>query len=79
MRVSAYELTQLCAKEAGCEGYSIEYSFSYPLTVEEKKQVEIKTELLSPAPDSEGEIAGQMKILLANHLLFSQNLYIMKK
>ncbi len=76
---SAYELTQLCAKEAGCEGYSIEYSFSYPLTAEEKKQVEIKTELLSPVPDSEGEIAGQMKILLANHLLFSQNLYIMKK
>ncbi len=76
---SEYELTQLCTPETTVEGYAVKYAFSYPLTALEREKVKTEISVDSPIPEAEGEIAGQMKIMLENNLLFSQNLYIMKK
>ena len=75
-----YTLTELCAEGQIYENnLTVKYSFSYPLKEEEKAVV--RTEIEAPfLPNvQEGEIAGQMRIFLENSLLFSQNLYMMKK
>ncbi|MDE6059334.1 MAG: D-alanyl-D-alanine carboxypeptidase [Clostridia bacterium] len=74
-----YEMTQLCTPETPVEGYAVKYAFSYPLTDEERDKIQIDINEVSPLPEEIGEIAGQMRIMLENNLLFSQNLYMMKK
>ncbi|MGN1077131.1 MAG: hypothetical protein ACI4ST_01320, partial [Candidatus Gallimonas sp.] len=69
----------LCSGDVPYENYRLGYSFSYPLTEEERQKIQITTDLRSPLPDKENEIAGILKITLENRLLFSQNLYIMKR
>ncbi|MDE7296556.1 MAG: D-alanyl-D-alanine carboxypeptidase, partial [Clostridia bacterium] len=76
---AAYSMKELCSAQTGVEGYAIDYSFSYPLTENELGRICINTEILDPVPTQAGEFAGQMQIYLENNLLFSQNLYIMKK
>ncbi|MDE5547716.1 MAG: hypothetical protein K2J30_01785, partial [Clostridia bacterium] len=76
---AAYSMQELCSAQAGIEGYTIDYSFSYPLTENELSKIRIDTEIFDPVPTQAGEFAGQMQIYLENDLLFSQNLYIMKK
>ena len=74
-----YEMTLLCTPETPIEGYSVKYEFSYPLTNAERDKIRIEVNAASPLPEVDGEIAGQMRIMLENNLLFSQNLYMMKK
>ena len=76
---ATYRFTTLCNSEEGYDGYRILHSFAYPLTDSESQQIRREISLISPLPQSAGEIAGQFKIYLENSLLFSQNLYIMKK
>lgn len=73
-----YRMTTLCDHTAAFEGFRIDYDFSYPLTETETSNTTITKELLDPLPVQKGEFAGQMKIMLENDLLFSQNLYIME-
>lgn len=75
----AYSLTQLCSQDETVDGCKIRYHFSYPLTDREQEQVERRLTFIEPRPETAGEIAGQMQILLENRLLFSQNLYIMEQ
>lgn len=75
-----YTLTELCAEGQIYEdNLTVKYSFSYPLKEEEKALVRTEIEAPSLPNVQEGEIAGQMRIFLENSLLFSQNLYMMKK
>lgn len=74
-----YEMTQLCSPDENVNGFSVKYDFSYPLTKTEREKVRTEIEIVSPLPEQEGDIAGQMKIMLENNLLFSQNLYMMNK
>lgn len=74
-----YTLTELCSRGECVEGCRAEYDFSYPLTQRERETVRREVALTDPLPASEGEIAGQMRILLENRLLFSQNLYMMER
>ncbi len=74
-----YSVKELCSPETGIEGYEIKYAFSYPLKEDELGKIRIDTEVIDPIPQQTGEFAGQMRIFLENDLLFSQNLYIMKK
>ncbi len=72
-----YEMVRLCDKTQSVDGFRVLSDFSYPLTAAEREEVRIVTEPVSPLPETSGEFAGQMKIFLANDLIFSQNLYIM--
>lgn len=74
-----YEMTELCSPETPVEGFAVKYAFSYPLTKAERESVRTKIDAISPLPETEGEFAGQLQILLENNLIFSQNLFIMKK
>ena len=75
-----YTLTELCAEGQIYEdNLTVKYSFSYPLKEDEKSLVRTEIEAPSLPNVQEGEIAGQMRIFLENSLLFSQNLYMMKK
>ena len=74
-----YKMTELCSPQTPVEGFAVKYAFSYPLTEQERSGIAIETATLDPLPEQEGEFAGQMRIMLENKLLFSQNLYIMKK
>ena len=73
-----YRMYELCSADEPYENCRVGYSFFYPLTKEERQQVEITADMRSPLPEKENELAGIMKITLENRLLFSQNLYIMK-
>lgn len=74
-----YEMTELCSPEKPVEGFAVKHAFSYPLTIEERERVTTEINTVSPLPESAGDFAGQMRILLENNLIFSQNLYIMEK
>ncbi len=74
-----YEMYQLCSPDVSIGGFAVKYAFSYPLTTDEYASLKIESELVSPLPQAEGEIAGQLRIFLQNNLLFSQNLYMIKK
>lgn len=74
-----YSMKELCSPETGIEGYAVRYAFSYPLKGDEPEKIRIDTELIEPVPQQAGDFAGQMRIFLENDLLFSQNLYIMRK
>lgn len=74
-----YSMYELCRADEPFEGFTITSGFSYPLTEEERENVRIESIPLDPLPEKEGEFAGVMNIFLENNLLFSQNLYIMKK
>lgn len=76
---SKYAMRTLCTAEEQTEGCGILYDFSYPLTEEEFGAVRKEISFAEPKPMKTGEIAGQMRILLDNRLLFSQNLYIMEQ
>ena len=74
-----FSMCELCSPQTGVEGFAVKYAFSYPLTEEERGKVRTEVTALAELPETEGEFAGQMQIFLENDLLFSQNLYIMKK
>ncbi len=73
-----YHMTTLCNRESAIDKCRCLYDFIYPLTAAEEEKIVILTDLVSPLPTIAGEFAGQMKIMLENNLLFSQNLYIME-
>ena len=73
-----YHMTTLCNREIAIDKCRCLYDFIYPLTAAEEEKIVILTDLVSPLPTIAGEFAGQMKIMLENNLLFSQNLYIME-
>ncbi len=76
---SAYRLYELaCAGEVS-EGLKACYGFSYPLTEAEKNLVKTEIVRFETKDRETGTIGGIMKIYLENRLLFSQNLYIMKR
>lgn len=72
----AYRLTRLCSSQEGFEGFACRSDFYYPITDAERDKIRIETELLPEPPQEIGGYAGIMKIYLENHLLFSQNLYM---
>ncbi len=72
----AYRLTRLCSSQEGFEGFACRSDFYYPITDAERDKIRIETELLPEPPQEIGGHAGIMKIYLENHLLFSQNLYM---
>lgn len=72
----AYRLTRLCSSQEGFEGFACRSDFYYPITDAERDKIRIETELLPEPPHEIGGYAGIMKIYLENHLLFSQNLYM---
>ena len=74
-----YMLVRLTDKQEGVNGFAIDHDFSYPLTEQERTEIRIMQELVEPLPKTAGSIAGQIRIFLANDLLFSQNLYIMEE
>lgn len=74
-----YMLVRLTDKQEGVNGFAIDHDFSYPLTEQERTEIRIMQELVEPLPKMAGSIAGQIRIFLANDLLFSQNLYIMEE
>ena len=74
-----YMLVRLTDKQEGVNGFAIDHDFSYPLTEQERTEIRIMQELVEPLPKMVGSIAGQIRIFLANDLLFSQNLYIMEE
>ena len=74
-----YSMTQLCSRTETIEGCGVLYDFSYPLTEAERAEVRREIVWNEPLPACSGEIAGQMRILLDNRLLFSQNLYMMER
>lgn len=76
---SDYTMTQLCSRDECVGGFRVGYDFSYPLTQEEQAAVRREIALCDPLPETAGEIAGQMRIILENRLLFSQNLYMMER
>ena len=74
-----YSLVRLTDKQETMYGFAVDCDFSYPLTDREKGEIDIVRELVEPLPKSPGSVAGQIKIFLANDLIFSQNLYIMEE
>ena len=74
-----YSMTQLCSRTETIEDCGVLYDFSYPLTEAERADVRMEIVWNEPLPACSGEIAGQMRILLDNRLLFSQNLYMMER
>lgn len=72
----AYRLTRLCSQQEQYAGFACRSDFDYPLKESEQNKVRIETELLPEPPQQSGDYAGIMKIYLENHLLFSQNLYM---
>lgn len=72
-------MTQLCSRTETIEVCGVLYDFSYPLTEAERAEVRREIVWNEPLPACSGEIAGQMRILLDNRLLFSQNLYMMER
>ena len=72
-----YRMTTLCDSTKPIEGLRMNRSFSYPLTEEEAKNIEIRVEKLPEQSSQSGDFAGTMQIFLEKNLIFSQNLYIM--
>ncbi len=72
-----YSMKKICSADVPFEGYRIAYDFDYPLKRGEEVEISV-----CKAPESEssgqGQIGGVMKIYLENHLIFSQNLFIIE-
>ncbi len=73
-----YNLYPILDVSCGWEGYAVKGNFAYPLKKTELRSLRFHTNLLSPAPEIKGELAGQLEIFLENSLIFSANLYIME-
>ena len=71
-----YSLHKICSASEPYEGYKILYDFSYPLRKEE--EVKICVRPLEDDSAKESGIGGIMEIYLENHLIFSQNLFIIE-
>lgn len=71
-----YRLTRLCSGQERYAGFACRFDFDYPLKESEANMVRVETELCPDLPQQIGDYAGIMKIYLENHLLFSQNLYM---
>lgn len=69
----SYSPVELCAR-GEWNGFFLKYSFTYPLTQEEREKINVVTQVDPARPRYAGEIAGTMQIYLENRLLFSQNL-----
>lgn len=76
---SEYHMKRLCSKGNLAESVRIKEDFDYPLTRAEENKIMISLETVSTLPTTDGEFAGVLKIFLENHLLFSQNVYMIIK
>lgn len=76
---SGYSMTDLTDLTLLPCSVGVRELFRYPLRSEERSQIRTELQLAEPLPAKKGAIAGCVGIFLANHLIFSQNLYIMEE